>query len=102
MRLTKELSRLRWSEIRDLWCEWDPIGVMSHDDWPRDEYDSYLGPTLRLLEADASADEIIKYLAYVEIEYIGLSDTISASIQRQEFAQKLQNWYSTKWHDTVS
>jgi len=102
VRLTKELSRQRWSEMRDLWCEWDPIGVMSQDEWPRDEYDSYLGPTLRLLEADASADEIIKYLAFVEIEYIGMSDTVSASIQRQEFAQKLQNWYATKWHDTIS
>lgn len=28
MRLTKELSRQRWSEIRDLCREWDPIGVM--------------------------------------------------------------------------
>jgi hypothetical protein len=75
---------------------------MSQDDWPRDEYDSYLGPTLRLLEADASMDEIIKYLAFIEIEYIGMSDTVSSSIRRQEFAQKLQSWYAMKWHDTVS
>lgn len=102
MRLTKELSRRRWKEIRDLWCEWDPIGVMSDDDWPRDEYDSYLGPALRLLEAGATVDEIIKYLAYVELDYIGMSDTHLASAQRQEFAQKLRNWYATKWHNTVS
>ncbi len=102
MKLTKELSRRRWKELQDLWCEWDPIGVMSQGDWPRDEYDSYLGPILRLLEADATAEHIITYLAYVEIDYMGMSDTHAASIQRQEFAQKLQNWYATKWHNTVS
>jgi hypothetical protein len=61
---------------------------MSLDNWPRDEYDSYLGPTLRLLEADATAEDIMKYLAYVEIDDMGMSDTQAASIQRQEFAQK--------------
>ena len=82
------MSRRQWKESRDLWCEWDPIGVMSQDDWPRDEYDSYLGPTLRLLEADATAADIMKYLAYVEIDDMAMSDTQAASIQRQEFAQK--------------
>jgi hypothetical protein len=33
--------------IRDLWCDWDPIGCLSSADWPRDEYDSYLDPPYR-------------------------------------------------------
>jgi hypothetical protein len=40
-------SRERWSQIRALWREFDPIGVSQFPDSPRDEYDFYLGPTLR-------------------------------------------------------
>jgi hypothetical protein len=69
-RLDKSDSRERWRQIRDLWNEFDPIGVMGMEDWPRDEYDSYLGPTLRLLEQDASLEEIQKYLAFVTLEYV--------------------------------
>ena len=55
--LTKEQSRARWAEVRALWCDWDPIGVMpsAESDWPLDEYDAYLGQTLRLLACRPSA-----------------------------------------------
>jgi hypothetical protein len=58
MRLTKEQSRTRWSQARDLWWTWDPIGVGSEDNWPRDEYDAYLGPTFRLLEKGAPSKKL--------------------------------------------
>ena len=35
-RLDKAESRKRWAELRDLWNEFDPIGVMDFPDWPRD------------------------------------------------------------------
>ena len=34
---------------RILWEDWDPIGVMSDPEWPRDEYDSYIGDIYRFL-----------------------------------------------------
>lgn len=96
------MSRKRWNEIRDLWCEWDPIGVVSLGDWPRDEYDAYLGPTLRMLESSESIEKIIAYLAYVELEHMGLSETAQALAKRQEFATKLKQWHSNNWQNTVS
>ena len=79
MRLSKPDSRKRLREIRELWCQWDPIGIMTMSDWPRDEYDSYLGPTLRLLESGASLQKIIEYLMTVELDRMGLSETPRAS-----------------------
>jgi len=100
MRLNKSESRKRWSEIRSLWCEWDPIGVMSMPDWPRDEYDSYLGPTLRLLEKDASVQEVMQYLAWAELEHMGLSESPQAHTRRQAFATQLKEWYEKDWADS--
>jgi hypothetical protein len=97
VRLTKERSRKRWAAVRDLWCKWDPIGVMSMSDWPRDEYDSYLGPTLRLLESGASQQEIARYLAEVTLEHMGLSETPAAKRSRLTFAAELREWYATNW-----
>lgn len=42
MRLTKDQSRKRWAEIRALWCEFDPIGVVNSLSGPFDEYDPIL------------------------------------------------------------
>ncbi len=99
-RLDKSDSRERWRQIRDLWIEFDPIGVMGLEDWPRDEYDSYLGPTLRLLEQGASLEEIQKYLAFVTLEYMGLNETSQAEKSRRAFAIRLRDWYTEKWPGT--
>jgi hypothetical protein len=100
VRLTKEQSRARWAALRDLWCKWDPIGVMALPDWPRDEYDAYLGPTLRLLEAEASLEKIASYLAEVELGRMGLNDTLQALEARRVFAGVLQEWYARDWPAT--
>jgi hypothetical protein len=100
MRLTKEQSRARWAEIRELWCKWDPIGVMSMPDWPRDEYDSYLGPTLRLLENGVSLQEIATYLAVVTLEHMGLKETAAANSSRLAFAVELREWYKKNWAES--
>jgi hypothetical protein len=101
MRLTKEQSRARWAAARELWCKWDPIGVVGLKDWPRDEYDAYLGPTLRLLEGGASLEEIVSYLAEVELGRMGLSDTPEAQKARVAFAERLLNWYAMDWPATT-
>ena len=101
MRLTKEQSRSRWAAVRELWCSWDPIGVMGLKDWPRDEYDAYLGPTLRLLEGGASLEEIVRYLAEVELGRMGLSETPDAQKSRVAFAGRLLDWYAKEWPATT-
>ena len=97
MHLTKEQSRERWRQMRQLWCKWDPIGVVSLDDWPRDEYDAYLGSTLRLLEEGASRQEIADYLEQVTIGHMGLSETAGAKLDRLNFAAELREWYERGW-----
>jgi len=53
--------------IRDVLVrEWDPIGVMSEPDWPRDEYDSYIGGLYRLLAGGESAEAIAQHLCAIE------------------------------------
>jgi hypothetical protein len=43
--------------------KWDPIGVFSIDsDWPKDEYDGYSGPIVRMLDAGISAKDLAKHL----------------------------------------
>ena len=91
----------RWvSNGDERWCEWDPIGVMSMADWPRDEYDAYLGPTLRLLESKASEQELVRYLAQIELGHMGLSESKQASSNRSAFARRLREWYDTEWPES--
>lgn len=101
MRLTKDQSRKRWGQIRALWCEFDPIGVVNSLSGPDDEYDAYLGPSLRLLERDATVDEIASYLAQVTLDHMGLGDSPEFATARHRFAHKLRQWYSTQWCDST-
>jgi len=99
-RLSKELSRQRYSELRDLWCDWDPIGVMDQPDWPRDEYDTYVGRSMRLLESGASDQEFLEYLEYIVGEYIGLGQAGIDYNRPAEFIKKMRSGYESKWAGT--
>jgi hypothetical protein len=83
-RLTKAESRERWSQARALWNDGDPTGVFAMSNWPPDEYESYVGPTLRLLEKGASLVELTEYLESVAGECMGLS----AAPEPEEFAMR--------------
>ncbi len=100
MRLDKTQSRERWRQVRDLWIEFDPIGVMGMSDWPRDEYDNYLGPTLRLLEQSASIQDIQSYLSQVTLEHMGLTDSPQREVNRRTFAKRLKDWFDESWRDS--
>ena len=53
--------------VRDiLWRDWDPIGCGV----PEDEYDDYVGPTLRLLLDGKPRAEIAEYLRVTAAETI--------------------------------
>ena len=51
-------------QLRALLNEWDPIGVLRFDpDWPRDEYDPYLGPVFGALLDGGGVPEVRHALA---------------------------------------
>lgn len=84
-------------QLRALWCEWDPIGVLDDPDWPRDEYDDYLQPTLQLLESGANTGVIAQYLNEIVGESLALGETGVMSAQPIIFAVKLRDWYDANW-----
>ena len=96
-RLDKQASRQRWGELRDKWNEYDPIEVMSDSEWPRDEYEAYVGQTMRLLEQGASVEEIVIYLEEVSGN-MGLRFNRRRALQHSaEFVR----WYQDNWRDTI-
>lgn len=96
-RLSKEQSRQRWAELRDLWNGFDPIGVMHDPQWPRDEYENYVGRTMRLLEQDAGAEEIMACLEWAVCERMGLDLDCQVATA---FAHRLRDWFRDKWAGT--
>ncbi len=96
-RLSKQQSRQRWKELRDLWNEFDPIGVVGDPNWPRDEYEAYCGPTMRLLERDATVSEIVQYLEWVVCDHMELNLDHQAA---ETFALRLQQWFRERWTGT--
>ncbi len=93
-RLTKQQSRQRWSELRDLVREWDPLGVMVDPEWPRDEYDCFVGPVASLLERDAPLADIAAFLQNELQDHFGLDP---ANYHSSAFALKLKSWFKENW-----
>ena len=60
-------------EIRQVLIDqWDPIGVMDDPEWPRDEYDSYIGEIYKYLARGESAEFIARHLCLIEETMMGL------------------------------
>jgi hypothetical protein len=61
--------------------EWDPIGVYSREslngwpEWPDDEYTSYIGGLINLIELNATEEDFFDYLWEVETKHIGMGFT---------------------------
>jgi hypothetical protein len=68
--------------------DWDPIGVMDDPDWPRDEYDSYIGQVHAMLARDESVESIARHLCFIEEKLMGLGALPPAA--RLEVAVKLK------------
>lgn len=72
--MPKEESREVRRAIRRVFVEiWDPIGVMTDPDWPRDEYDGYIGRIFELLVLGGNDEEIVDYLSRATNDHMGLS-----------------------------
>src|SRR5579863_7923157 len=82
-----------WNELKDLWNEFDPIGVFQMDiDWPMDdEYYSYILPTYPLLAQNADFNEIYTYMERIVKKHMGMETLSNQHITN--FVHKLQNWY---------
>lgn len=73
----KEPKKARATAIQDsirqvLFRDWDPIGVSNADEWPDDEYDSYIAPIYRILSGSRSEDDLVNYLFRTEKQTIGV------------------------------
>ena len=101
-RLSKEESRQRYAEGRKLWNEFDPIGVFTIDkDWPQDEYQGYVGPSLRIMEEGQDSMKLSEYVRWVVHDRMGLSSTDALAAAIISFSVKFTEWYRSKWLDTV-
>jgi hypothetical protein len=98
MHLTKEQSRKRWAELRDLVVGWDPLGLI-HIGSPRDEYDCLLGPLMRYLEQRAPDGIISSYLQHEFSGHFGVS-AYPSEAERTRFAQTVRAWFAEHWSDT--
>lgn len=88
----KNLSRLISSELRGLWNEFDPIGVIHMGYDILDEYDSYQSDTLTCLRSEDSQNELLEYLEYITSEHMGIE------VPQKEielFTKKLIIWFDT-------
>lgn len=77
------------AEIRRLWTDWNPQKIC--DPEPA-QYDAYLIPTLRLLQMNSPADQIVEYLNWVVLEHLGVSEASEADA----FSAQLREWFATQ------
>jgi hypothetical protein len=100
-RLGKEESRARWRELRILWNEFDPIGVVDAAEVEIcREYESYVGDVLRLLEKETPAQTIVAYLHQLVTGHIGLPWSSGLAARTETFVARCRDWYGAKWPDT--
>ena len=86
----KKSSKEEWAELRNLLCDWDPIGVMADPEWPRDEYDCLIGPVLHRLMEGVSAIELADYLRNEITDHFGLNE---ADYDFESVARRITTWF---------
>lgn len=74
------------STVKKIVVEWDPIGVLQTEDWPDDEYDSYIPAICSILITSSDVSTLDSKLnAIVELN-MGLAPQRS---RNKEFAERL-------------
>ena len=94
MELDEQQAEERMSQLRELWCAWDPLGVLHDPDWPRSEYDDYLDPTLDLLDRGGSEQDLEEYLRAATEFTMGLEAGVATT---KMFASMVISWYDAEW-----
>ena len=87
-----ELQRLAGKEamaaIRSiLLSDWDPIGIGDDPEWPRDEYDGYIGELHTFIQRGETAEFIARHLCFIEDKLMGLG--LAPVSSRIHVAEKL-------------
>jgi len=77
------------ASCRNLWNEFDPIGVRSLDPEIVDEYDFYLSHTADLVKEGADRDKLTAYVENCVHVNMGLRKTTIGDNATAEFVQKL-------------
>ncbi len=74
-----------------LFYEWDPIGISTEEDWPRDEYHSYLHVVFSKLINGCEVQEIASYLTASATENMGLVPSVGRDSEIAKKAKELLN-----------
>ena len=94
---------LGYVKVLEVLREWDPIGVFDMDeDWPRDEYDSYAAPLVRMLDAAETREEIVEHLGRIAVDSMGLGsfDRLHTTACVSELIQFWKSW--KEWRAAAS
>ncbi len=90
--LNKHNYKVLKKGISELWIEYDPIGVMDDEEWPRDEYDTYVMGSMSLLIKRAPWQELYVYVCQAH-ENMGVEFD---KIEVEHFAKKLRAYWFNK------
>lgn len=82
-----------YKELKNLWDQFDPIGVYIKEDsdCPDDEYESYILPTFELLKQKADFNKLYNYIHFIVTTHMGMDQINDKYIIK--FVYKLQKWY---------
>jgi len=86
-------------ELRQLWNEYDPIGVYSFEDasdWPIDEYDSYHGILVKHLNKGSTHEWIFKDIKHAVTVNIGMTWNSHLEKRTNRFVSNVLAWFETK------
>lgn len=72
-----------------LWKEWDPIDLNENENL-HDEYDSYIGTIISILNSNNKKEKISKYLNKIELEMLG---SIKSEEKNNKIAREIEKKY---------
>lgn len=81
-------------KVMEVLRRWDPIGVITDiTDVSQDEYDRYSVQIVHMLDAGATADQIVEYMRWVVTERMGIGFNESRS---RDLAEELVRYWPTR------
>ena len=85
---------LKAQGIRALLAEWDPLGV-TESDGSSDQYECLVWPLTRLLEREASAEQVASFLSSELAGHFGVDPQTG---EPGQFASRLIAWFRSNVH----
>lgn len=84
----------KWKkELNDLLNKWDPIGVYPFEGRPKDEYECFVEPILKLLYHGEDEKSIMAFLRKHLREHIGLEPK---NVHPEKFSEDVLRWWNIK------